>query len=80
MKYQMFFLLLLILSCKEEYQKELSGKAFTKSDSIYNSLQSQFIIEADSLCELKRKDYLMVLVDSILLIRREQVKQLRSLE
>ena len=74
------FALLLILSCKEDYQKELNTIVFHKSDSLFSANSEFYKNEADSFCNKLKEDRFQYIIDSIIEIRREQVKQLRKLE
>ncbi|MEO6190496.1 MAG: hypothetical protein ABIO44_09250 [Saprospiraceae bacterium] len=76
----MLFVLLLIFSCKDDYQKELHTIAFHKSDSLFAANSEFYKNEADSFCNKMKEDKFQFIIDSIIEIRREQVKQLRKLE
>lgn len=71
---------MLILSCKEDFQKEVRTAAYSKADSLFNARISLINSESDSLCTDYKNSKLQFLVDSILEERRKQIQQLRSLE
>ncbi|MEP7195174.1 MAG: hypothetical protein ABI851_01555 [Saprospiraceae bacterium] len=72
--------LCIIIGCQDDYKKEIASKAFTRSDSIYKLEILNYVREADSICVHLSENKLQQMVDSIIAVRKEQVKQLRSLE
>ncbi|MCC6814862.1 MAG: hypothetical protein IT267_00440 [Saprospiraceae bacterium] len=79
MRVSIIFFILLI-SCKEDLQRELRTAAYPIVDSIYKRQMNQITKEADSMCIQITHAKLQSVIDSILEVRRNQVKQLRSFE
>ena len=73
-------MMLLALSCREDYERQLNAAAYRLSDSMYIAGSEPFNRMADSLCTARKEQETPALVDSILRVRREQIRQLRSLE
>ncbi len=70
----------LLSGCKEDFEKQLQTIAFQKSDSIFSAQIENYKTWTDSVCANFTNQNLTTIVDSILSVRREQVRQLRTLE
>lgn len=73
-------ILLFMIACKEDMQKELRTSAYSRADSLFNANLQSINQESDSLCIKFKTENLQGVIDSILDVRRKQIQQLRSLE
>ncbi len=68
----------LILACSD-VNTELENRSFHLADSIFNAHNYLYQLEADSLCKALEEHEMSFLVDSIIEVRRAEIKLLRKL-
>lgn len=79
MRYFSFFIILFSLCACSDVNSELENRSFHLADSIFNAQNLAYNQEADSLCKILEEKELSFLVDSIIEVRRVEIKLLRKL-
>lgn len=69
--------MMFLFSC-DQSRSELEVKSFKIADSLYQANTSIYFIEADSLCNVMRSNFMVIWVDSLLSQRKKEVEALRQ--
>lgn len=79
MKFFSFLICLCLVFACSDVNTELENRSFHLADSIFNAHNIAYQYEADSLCKALEEHKMSFLVDSIIEVRRAEIKLLRKL-
>ncbi len=75
--FKILFVVLLCSSCEEESYR-LEKHARITADSLFQLEYQMLIREQDSLCILRKQARMQILLDSIVLVRKQEIIQLQK--